>query len=60
MGKRTTADLPIRKIGENKGSRSVTITNMLKYIDAFDDEFVRVTIEKVNDNDEARDTESRE
>lgn len=60
MIKKTTADLFVRKVGGRNGSRSVTITKMLKYIGAFDDEFVRVTVERVNDDNETRDTEDGE
>lgn len=60
MGKKTTADLPVRRIGGCNGSRAVTITNLLKYIDAFDDRFVRVTVEKVEGDDKIEHTKDGE
>lgn len=52
MRKTTTADLPIRIMGGDRGTRTVTITPLLKVIDAYNDEYVRVTLERIDDDED--------
>lgn len=55
MGKKTTADLPIKIMGGMRSTRMLTVSQMLKVIGAYDDDYVRVTLEKIDDDDEDRD-----